>query len=157
MIYWRPQTAMRIPFHAVVLGLFSTALFALAQERTTLKREDAFQKLLAIRIFAFGGVGEAGVTSEGEKAFHAVAARTNALELFTLAATNGTDEAKMYGLCGVRKLAPDRFDRYAIPLLIGNQSVTTMAGCIVLTQKASNVVAQIRAGMYDASVAKPAK
>ena len=44
--------------------------------------EHAYEQLLAVRCFAFGGVGYAGVTSGGEIAYRAIAGSTNAVALF---------------------------------------------------------------------------
>ncbi len=137
-----------------VLAAAMCGLSAMAGERPS---ADAFEQLLGIRIFAFGGVGEAAETSAGELAFKDVAGRTNAVELLTRVATNGTSEARMYGLCGLRKLAEHKFDACAAPTLAANPPVRMMTGCVVHTEPASNVVSQIRAGGYDSFIGKPQK
>jgi hypothetical protein len=110
---------------------------------------EAHQQLLSTKVFAFGGVGFAGTTSEAEKAFHIVAAGTNALELFTALLRNGSSEAQMYGLCGIRSLVPQSFDSKARPIVSANLKVNTMSGCLLADERASNVVARIAAGAYD--------
>src|SRR6266568_1226803 len=72
--------------------------------------QQAYEQLLSVRCFAFGGVGYAGVTSEGEKAYRAIASGTNALALFSAALTNGNAQAKLYALCGIRQFAPRTFE-----------------------------------------------
>ena len=57
--------------------------------------QQAYEQLLSVRCFAFGGVGFAGVTSEGERAYRAIAGGTNALALFSAVLTNGNAPAKL--------------------------------------------------------------
>ena len=87
--------------HFVVLGfalavlvaalVFGRNVFAADPIRAPgeLTVKQAYDQLLSVQFFAFGGVGFAGTTSEGEKAFRAVAASTNALELFTAVLEHG--------------------------------------------------------------------
>ena len=135
----------------VFLSLACSSLLAGAPSLETRPEPlmEAYDQLLSAKVFAFGGVGFAGVLSEGEKAFHIVAGSTNALDLFKAAVENGTPEARMYALCGIRKLAPDKVDAYAKPLQSANPTVVTMSGCLGSEEAASNVVTRIVAGSYD--------
>ena len=111
--------------------------------------QQAYEQLLSVRYFAFGGVGYAGVTSEGEMAYRAIAAGTNALSLFSAALTNGNAQAKLYALCGIRQFEPSTFDALAKSLLSANPQVETLRGCIMRHEFATNVVARISSGAYD--------
>lgn len=110
---------------------------------------EAYQQLVSVRFFAFGGVGFAGTTSDAEKAFHAPAASTNALELFTAVLAHGNTEARLYALCGIRRLAPEKFEVLSRSVADGDLKVATMAGCEVMEELASSVAARIAAGRYD--------
>src|SRR3974390_1543813 len=90
---------------------------------------QAYQELLSVRQFAFGGVGFAGVTSRGELAFYAIAARTNDLELFSSALKNGNPQAKIYALCGIRRVAPQAFPAKAKAFRSSGVAVETASGC----------------------------
>ena len=111
--------------------------------------EQAYQQLLSVGRFAFGGVGYAGTTSEGEIAYRAIAASTNALQLFSAALTNGNPQAKLYALCGIRGIAPREFAEHARVVMDSTPQVQTMQGCIVDREATSNVVARIASGSYD--------
>lgn len=117
--------------------------------------QQAYEQLLSVRCFAFGGVGFAGVTSEGEKAYRAIADGTNALALFSAILTNGNAPAKLYALCGLRQLSPRTFDTHAKSLLTANPQVETMSGCLVMNEFSTNVVARIASGSYDVHFQKP--
>ena len=119
--------------------------------------KQAYDELLSVQFFAFGGVGFAGTTSEGEKAFRTVAASTNGLELFTAVLKHGNAQGQLYALCGIRALAREKFETSAKPLVTANRKVTTMSGCMGMEEGASNVVARISAGSYDAQIRNQAK
>jgi len=117
--------------------------------------QQAYEQLLSVGRFAFGGVGYAGVTSEGEKAYRAIAGDTNALSMFSAVLTNGNAPAKLYALCGIRQFAPRMFEAHSKSLLIANPQVETMSGCLVSHEFATNVVARISSGSYDVHFKKP--
>jgi len=114
----------------------------------------ACQTLTTCKLFAFGGVGYAGTISDGEKAFHTVAASTNAVELFRALLKQGTVEGKMYGLCGIRRLAPQSFKTEAEPVRTEKEVVATMSGCERADERTAEVITRIRSGSYDLYFAK---
>jgi hypothetical protein len=145
------------------LALFAALCFAISSGvRAQVNRpsdpptpQQAYEQLLSVRCFAFGGVGFAGVTSEGEKAYRAIAGGTNALALFSAVLANGNAPAKLYALCGIRQLSPRAFDTHTKSLLKANPQVETMSGCMVMTEFSTNVVARIASGSYDVHLKKP--
>ena len=62
-------------------------------------------------VFAFGLVGFAGQTSEGELDFRIIAAEEKevALATFEKLVASGNPQAAAYGLFGIRRLRPSRF------------------------------------------------
>jgi hypothetical protein len=119
----------------------------LAQDSNSV--QNACEQLFNIKCFAFGGVGYAGTTSPGEMAFRTVLESTNALELFETTLSNGTVEAKLYALCGIRSLNKKSFNASAKALKEADPKVTTMSGCLVTEEKASAVIQRIADGAYD--------
>ena len=111
--------------------------------------QNAGEELLNIKCFAFGGVGYAGTTSPGELAFRAVLAGANAREHFETILAKGTAEAKLYALCGIRRLQPESFDAAAKSLRAADPPVNTMSGCLLAEEKASAVIRRIAEGDYD--------
>ncbi len=120
-----------------------------AQAKPTLEEaQKAYEGLVAVQSFAFGGVGFAGTISQGEKAFRTVLASTNGLSLFRKALARGTTEAKLYALCGVHRLDPRSFESASRDLVSANPKVSTITGCLVGREEAATVVKQIAAGRY---------
>ena len=111
--------------------------------------QNAYEQLLSANCFAFGGVGYAGTISPGEVAFHVVLASTNALGLFEAILSNGTGEAKMYALCGIRRLNQKAFEDSAKVLKEADPKVKTMSGCLATEEDASVVIRRIADGTYD--------
>ncbi len=109
----------------------------------------ASESLVVTRLFAFGGVGEAGTVSPGEKAFRTVVASAKAVSLFRTTLARGTPEAKLYALCGLRRLDPRSFKAASKDLVTANPKVTTMTGCIVWHEQAATLVKKLAEGRYD--------
>jgi hypothetical protein len=108
----------------------------------------AYEELISTRCFSFGGAGYGVWGSTAELAFHSIMSTTNALETFSRVLTNGTPEAQLYALCGIRNLAPENFERSALSLLASNPKVDEAGGCFFWQEPASNVVQRIRGGAY---------
>jgi hypothetical protein len=126
-----------------------------AEDSTSPILQQAYAQLLSVRVFAFGDVGRAWTppcawtTSQGEHCFSTLAESTNGLPLFKAALTNGTTEARLYGLIGVRHFAPEQFDAFAAPIIASNPPVRFLIGDIGMLMSASNIVAQIKKDAYE--------
>ena len=105
--------------------------------------------LSEIRLFAFGGIGFAGTTSEGEVAFNNVmASKTGAADFAQILKTGGP-EAQCYALVGLRLKDRPAFDEQVKHFATSKQEVQTCAGCMMSKQPMSSVVANIQKGWYD--------
>src|SRR5207249_11631274 len=87
-------TALLVRFKSLIFGLLLGIFTGCGDSETSVDRspaasagnmadkqtlQETYQRLLSNRVFAFGGVGYAGVTSEGEKAFQAIAVSAKTL------------------------------------------------------------------------------
>jgi hypothetical protein len=111
----------------------------------------ALERLEKTGIFAFGGVGFAGVTPSGEKDFRIIIAQPSgeALKQFEEVYANGNPEGRSYALVGIRRLAPDRFAALTQTLVSSSDKVATMSGCIMGSKPFPTVVQQIAKGQFD--------
>jgi hypothetical protein len=66
-------------------------------------------RLAKVQRFGFGGMGIAGVTTEGEKDYRAILAAPNAEAAFENVWATGTPAAKCYALAGLHKLNSAKF------------------------------------------------
>ncbi len=110
---------------------------------------NAVKKLSGTPIFAFGGIGYAGTTSEGEVAFKAVLASVSAEADFLRLLKSGNPQAKCYALVGLRVTSRQAFNEQLKTFASSNQEVQTCAGCNMARQPMSSVVASIQRGDYD--------
>jgi hypothetical protein len=114
----------------------------------------AAERLTTIELFAFGGIGFAGKTSEGEMPFRVVMEKPHgeALRSMEEIFANGSAAAKSYALVGVRKLAPERFEALYQSIAHSQEKVHTMSGCIGSTRTLKELANEIRSGAYDKSL-----
>jgi hypothetical protein len=142
-------------FGGAARGLLAGVVFlVLAQHGFGVEWEPdkAYERLVAAKVFAFGGVGFAGTTSDGEKAFHLMLASTNGLEVLKRVLKEGTREAQMYALCGLRKLSPKEFEAEAERIGAEKATVKLMTGCLMFEEPVAKVVERISSGAYDGNV-----
>ncbi len=99
----------------LILSLFMFSFQANAQEKTfddsvlSESGKQAYQTLLKIRLFAIGGIGYNGKTSEGEKAFDVLLEDKEVILAFKSLVKKGTLEGGMYGLFGLKMIDCDCF------------------------------------------------
>jgi len=111
--------------------------------------EEAVETLARIPLFAFGGIGIAGTTSNGEVAFNNVLSTNTAAVDFAHILKTGTPQAQCYALVGLRLKDRPAFDEEVKRFASSKQEVQTCAGCMMSKQAMSSVVANINKGWYD--------
>jgi len=102
-------------------------------------------------VFAFGGVGFAGRTSQGEIDFRVIQSQPAAVALasFETIYATGDPAAKSYALAGIRQLDGARFKELLHSLNGSQETVFTMHGCIMEKDHLVDVANSIDAGNYD--------
>lgn len=118
---------------------------ACTQQPTTIPVDT----LTRVHLFAFGGVGFSGRTSEGEKAYRALAALPNALEYFLSVYTHGTPEACCYALVAIRRLDATKFQELLTSIRQSTVAVNEANGCILFTEKLGVVAGKVASGSFD--------
>ena len=99
--------------------------------------------------FAFGGVGIAGVTSQGEKDYKTIFARPTARADFEKVFADGTPAAQCYALAALFQLDRAKYRKLADVLRASNKTVTMMQGCIMTSEQAKFVLTLIESGTYS--------
>ena len=136
-------------FILVASGLFCASCRSTHDQGSTLTPEEGYDRLVEARCFALGPVGASADTSAGELGFLAVLRSRNPPAVFRLVLSRGTEEGKLYGLCGIRATDRTSFASYAVMLARTNAEVRTLSGCIGGHERAADVVNRIAAGVYD--------
>lgn len=106
-------------------------------------------RMAHVNVFAFGGVGFAGVMSEGETDFKSLLARPTASADFERVFAIGNLEAKAYALVAMHSLNPKKFKALSDSLRIQNEKVIIMQGCILSSKAMNLIVIAIESGTYQ--------
>jgi hypothetical protein len=115
---------------------------------------DPLKTLSSIHDFAFGGIGVAGTTSQGEVAFREIYDRPSAKDDFLKLLSSGNPQAKCYALVGLRALNPQVYSSKIEEYKKDKTKVTTIGGCMIAVFPMSSVATNIEAGYYDSYIKK---
>ena len=139
---------MNVSRRSFVTGLLCADAPRLRADKKSPTVGEAWSRLKVVDTFAFGGVGYAGVTTDGEPWYKLILAqpREKAVGLFEPLYSEGYAEAKCYALAGLHALAPERFED--LRLNLPNASVWTMVGCIGQRLPIAQIAKNIAEGHY---------
>jgi hypothetical protein len=109
----------------------------------------AAHDLAAAKSLAFGGVGVAGLMSEGERNLRAVLERPDASQQLQAALIHATPAGELYILVGLR-----RCDRAAYQKIFGsvarpNDNVEVVRGCMISREPFRQLLSEIQDGRFD--------
>jgi hypothetical protein len=132
----------------IVFAVFAVLLcpnFARAGDAT----DPTLDRLAKVDIFAFGGIGYAGMISRGERDYRVIFSRTSAEADFERLFVVGNAQAKAYALVGIRALDQKRFTQISQPLRDSTEEVITESGCIVEHQPFGGLLKLIAADEFS--------
>jgi hypothetical protein len=140
------MSTSRLLTRRAAVALLATSTSVRADERL----EATLKRLAAVKRFAFGGVGVAGVISEGETDFKLVLSEPSsvALAAFEKLYGDGNPQAKCYALRGMRKLSAARFRELLSVAAASTEQVEVMRGCIILRERFGKVAKEIDNGGF---------
>jgi len=133
---------------AMRLWIFLAMLVLTASARAGEPTDRAVERLAKIDRFAFGGIGYAGVTSQGEKDYKLVLSRPSAMADFERLLLIGNPQAKSYALVGIRALNPSRYKELSPSFRDSKGEVVTQSGCIELHESPATVLKHMEARDY---------
>jgi hypothetical protein len=138
--------------HSIVFALLLLSAPAYSQNPAPY----ALDKIAAVKVFAFGGVGFVGTISEGEKLFVAIMSQPPdvAMDTFEKVLAAGNPEAKGYALVGIRQLDQRRFKAILDSIRGSREKALTESGCIIEERALSRIAKDIDEGRYDEWVAQ---
>jgi hypothetical protein len=141
-------TAMLIVSITLVQSGFSLA----ATSENTSARD-----LAAAKLFAFGGVGAAGIMSEGERNLRGVLQQSNASQQLQAALGHATPAGELYILVGLRRCDPAAFQKIIDSVARPNDDVEIARGCMISREPFRQLLSQIRDGRFDDYLSQPAR
>jgi hypothetical protein len=145
--------AMRVLAASICLGFLicQTPLQAAASAA------DADSTLRKITTFAVGGVGVAGIMSEGERALREVLKQSDAVARLESSLPHASAAGQLYALLGLRTRDREVYQRALARYGQRDASVETMRGCILQREAFGILVKQIDHGDYDSALSKPGR
>jgi hypothetical protein len=143
------QDDMKVKICGVVLAGFAV-LFSGA--RSIHAAPDAPLKKTAT--FALGGIGYAGVMSEGERALREILTETDAARRLENMLPGASPAGQLYALLGLRLRDQAAYQRALEKYRANDAKVQTMRGCILQRESFRELVKQIERGDYDSFLAR---
>ena len=110
---------------------------------------SAARDLTAARSLAFGGVGVAGLMSEGERNLRAVLQQPDASQQLQAALAHATPAGKLYILVGLRRCDRAAYQKVFNSLSRPNDDVEVVRGCMISKESFRQLLSQIQDGRFD--------
>jgi hypothetical protein len=111
--------------------------------------------LAAAKCFAFGGIGVAGLMSEGERNLRAVLRRRGASQQLQAALACPTLAGKLYVLVGLRRCDPGAYQKIFGSLPRPKNDVEVARGCRISREPFRQLLSQIQDGRFDDYLSRP--
>ena len=111
--------------------------------------DSAVRDLAAAKSLAFGGVGVAGLMSEGERNLRAVLAQPDASQQLQAALAHATRAGKLYILVGLRRCDRAAYQKVFDSLARPNDDVEVVRGCMISKKPFRQLLLQIQDGRFD--------
>lgn len=137
---------MKISIIAIIIGIaFSHPEIVAA----TSSEDSAVRDLAAAKSLAFGGVGVAGLMSEGERNLRAVLERHDASQQLQGALTHATPAGKLYILVGLRRCDRAAYQKVFDSLSHSSDDVEVVRGCMISKEPFRQALSQVQDGRFD--------
>jgi hypothetical protein len=111
--------------------------------------------LAAAKSFAFGGIGVAGLMSEGERNLRAVLDRPDASQHLQAALAHATPAGELYILVGLRRCDRVVYQKIVGSVAIPHGDVEVARGCMISREPFPRLLSQIQDGRFDDYLSRP--
>ena len=117
--------------------------------------DSAIRDLAAAKSLAFGGVGVAGLMSEGERNLRAVLNQPDASRQLQLAFGQATPAGKLYILVGLRRCDRAAYAKAFDSVRPTNDDVEVVRGCMISKEPFRQALSQVQDGKFDDYLSRP--
>jgi hypothetical protein len=121
----------------------------------TSSENSAARDLAAAKSLAFGGVGVAGLMSEGERNLRAVLEQPDASQQLQAALAHATPAGKLYILVGLRRCDRTAYQKIFDSLARPSDDVEVVRGCMINKEPFRQLLSQIQNGRFDDHLSQP--
>jgi hypothetical protein len=143
---------MKTPIIPIIAGIVLSQLNISA---ATSSENAAVRDLAVAKSLAFGGVGVAGLMSEGERNLRAVLERPDASQQLQAALAQATPAGRLYILVGLRRCDRTAYQKVFDSLGRQNDDVEVVRGCMVSKEPFRQVLSQVQDGRFDDYLSRP--
>ncbi len=119
-----------------------------------MSENSAARDLAAARSFAFGGVGVAGLVSEGERNLRAVLQQSDASQQLQAALAHATPAGELYILVGLRRCDRPTYQKIVGSVAVTNADVEVAHGCMISREPFRRLLSEIQEGRFDDYLAR---
>ncbi len=121
----------------------------------TSSENSAVRDVAAAKSLAFGGVGVAGLMSEGEWNLRAVLERPDASQQLQTALAHATPAGTLYILVGLRRCDRAAYQKVFDSVGRSNDDVEVVRGCMISKEPFRQLLWQIQDGQFDDYLTRP--
>ena len=139
----------------IIMLIVGIVLSQLGISAATLSENSAARNLAVAKSFAFGGVGVAGLMSEGERNLRAVLDRFDASQQLQAALPHATPAGTLYILVGLRRCDRAAYQKVFDSLSRSNGDVEVVRGCMISKEPFRQVLSQVQDGRFDDYLSRP--
>jgi hypothetical protein len=139
----------------IIVLIAGIVLSQLGISAGTSSENSAARDLAGAKSFAFGGVGAAGLMSEGERNLRAVLERPDASQQLQAALAHATRAGKLYILVGLRRCDRAAYQNVFDSLARPNDDVEVVRGCMISKEPFRQLLSQIQDGRFDDYLSRP--
>jgi hypothetical protein len=116
---------------------------------------SAARDLAAAKSFAFGGIGVAGLMSEGERNLRGVLERPDASQQLQAALAHATPAGELYILVGLRRCDRAAYQKISNSLAVSNDKVEVARGCMISREPFRQLLSEVQDGRFDDYLSRP--
>jgi hypothetical protein len=130
-------------------------LAQLAISLSAASENSAVRDLTAAKSFAFGGIGVAGLMSEGERNLRAVLGLPDASQQLQAALSHATPAGELYILVGLRKCDRAAYQKISGSLAVPDDNVEVARGCMISKEPFRRLLSEVQEGRFDDYLSQP--
>jgi hypothetical protein len=133
----------------------SIVLSELGISAVTASANSPVHNLAAAKSFAFGGVGVAGIMSEGERNLRAVLQHSDASQELQAAFGHATLAGQLYILVGLRRCDRAAYEKISGSVAASSDAVEVAHGCMISRETFRQLLSEVRDGRFDDYLSRP--
>jgi hypothetical protein len=139
----------------IIVLIAGIVLSQLGISAATSSENSAARNLAAVKSFAFGGVGVAGLMSEGERNLRVAVEQSDASQQLQAALAHATPAGTLYILVGLRRCDRAAYQKVFDSLARPNDDVEVVRGCMISKEPFRQLLSQIQDGRFDDYLSRP--